>query len=80
MSGKIGHYKPDNPNKSTMWYDSGVSAANCDGVYRLLNFANSWNEKTYRYQPFVINSNTFAHLAGEARGFVATQPPRSPAW
>jgi RHS repeat-associated protein len=78
----------DTPNNSTWSWSSGWSASNCDGVYRMLNYANNW-QANYNDSPtqgvpysglFGPNSNSFAGYLGQIGGFSPPAPPGSWKW
>jgi len=79
VPGDVGHYPNDNPKASTA-YDSGMSAAVCDQVAKLLSAAAGWSDDTIPYDPLGPNSNTFARSVGSAAGFNPQQPPNTVGW
>lgn len=79
MGGSTGHYPEDNWMAGTHW-PSETSFLICNAVNNLLVFANNWDDDEYIYDGLWVNSNTYAHIAGNAAGFAATQPPNTPGW
>jgi hypothetical protein len=80
VQGSIGHYPEDNSGASLQW-TSGLSPSVCTPVTSLYNFATGWPQTTYSYAVGASpNSNSFAHWAGNAAPFAASQPPNTPGW
>ena len=59
----------DNVSART-WWDSGLSAANCASVDKMLNAARTWHNDKVPYHPAAgPNSDSFAHYIGLAGGY-----------
>jgi hypothetical protein len=71
----------DQPSGGTFWYTTGLNASNCDGVAAMLSLAEAWKNDTipYGFQN-ATNSNTVAHLLGNAGGFYPSAPSGSFGW
>jgi RHS repeat-associated protein len=63
-----------------VWWSSGVSSSNCEGVDNLLKAAGAWPQNTIPYWWEGPNSNSAAKSLGGAGGFSPTAPPNSTGW
>jgi hypothetical protein len=71
----------DQPSGGTAWYTTGLNASNCDGVAGMLSTAWGWQNDTIPYGfQHAVNSNTVAHLMGNAGGFYPSAPLGSFGW
>ena len=71
----------DQPSGGTAWYTTALNASNCDGVASMLATASGWQNDTIPYgSQHAVNSNTVAHLMGNAGGFYPSAPFGSFGW
>ena len=77
--GNNGHYTDDNNNQRIAW-TSGSSPNLCTQVQSVFTYTLNWNQSQFVYALPGPNSNTFAHLAGNAAPFNPTAPPNAPGW
>jgi RHS repeat-associated protein len=62
-------------SSATTWWDSGLSAHNCDRVKAMIAAGNSFPNGIIPYHWWMLNSNSVARYIGAAGGFTSISPP-----